>query len=269
VLAAWSFVSHTMAFSLPNFQKFDPSPDAGDVVVRWNKWINRFRNMLAALAIDNDEQRKALFLHYIGEETYDIYETLTLPIAGEGEMQTDVAIRALTVHFSPRRNREFEVYKFRQLKQDKGEEVIAFVTRLRHMATTCEFHDVDVEIKSQLIQGCQSNRLRRKALSDPTMTLNNMIEFARAAEMAELQATGIERDSAAGLQSVNQVRTDMRRSANYKAEQKHKPCDKNTNGVKSETQCRNCGKQWPHRDKCPALGKSCNKCRKANHFAAV
>ena len=192
-----------MAMNLPNFPKFDPSIDSGEIVVRWNKWTDRFRNMLLALAIDDDARCKALFLHYIGEETFDIYQTLTLPTANAGETATDVAIRALTQYFSPRRNREFEIYKFRQTKQENGEDFITFVTRLRRMASTCEFADLNREIKSQVIQGCQSSRLRRKALSDPTMTLDTVIDFARATETADAQAKGIENDSLA--QSTNRV----------------------------------------------------------------
>ena len=32
---------------------------------------------------------------------------------------------------------------------------------------------------------------------------------------------------------------------------------------------RNCGGEFPHASKCPALGKTCNFCRKMNHFAKV
>ncbi|CAC5394862.1 unnamed protein product [Mytilus coruscus] len=39
--------------------------------------------------------------------------------------------------------------------------------------------------------------------------------------------------------------------------------------VKKKTTCRNCGGDFPHANKCPAFGKSCNSCKKMNHFAAV
>jgi hypothetical protein len=38
---------------------------------------------------------------------------------------------------------------------------------------------------------------------------------------------------------------------------------------KKKTNCRNCGGEFPHASKCPALGKTCNICRKINHFAKV
>ena len=33
--------------------------------------------------------------------------------------------------------------------------------------------------------------------------------------------------------------------------------------------CRNCGGTYPHEQQCPAQGKTCHKCGKANHFAKV
>jgi hypothetical protein len=36
----------------------------------------------------------------------------------------------------------------------------------------------------------------------------------------------------------------------------------------SANTCRKCGYEFPHRDKlCPATGKTCNECKKPNHFA--
>ena len=43
----------------------------------------------------------------------------------------------------------------------------------------------------------------------------------------------------------------------------------NQNMNRRKEQTRNCGGEFPHASKCPALGKTCNICRKMNHFAKV
>ena len=248
-----------MAEALPIFPRFDPSPEAGDVVIRWRKWTGRFRNLMTAINVTNDARQKALLLHYVGEETNDIFETLVVPQPAEGETHTDVAIRVLTAHFAPKQNREFEVYKFRQVKQEKGEDIASLLTRLRQMAVTCEFADTDREIKTQLIQGCTSSRLRRKALSDPAMTLNQMVEQGRAAELSELQATGIEKEFQ--QMSVNKVSTDKLHVKRFK-QQKQK-------SKSHDVKCRNCGKSWPHqggKDSCSAKKKSVINAKKLAIF---
>ena len=44
------------------------------------------------------------------------------------------------------------------------------------MTKYCHFTNVDNEIKSHIIQTCTSTRLRRKALTEPHLTLNQLID---------------------------------------------------------------------------------------------
>ena len=128
-----------------------------------------------------------------------------------------------------------------------------FATRLRKIGTNCEFHNLDTEIKSAIIQGCQSKRLRRFALRENALTLDSLIAKARSLEASEREATGMER----GLQdeSVQNVH-----SKNVRSSAHHLPT----------TKCRNCGLTWPHKTApCPAKGQACRKCGKPNHFARV
>ena len=78
------------------------------------------------MGIKSDKPRKrALLLHYAGEEVNEIFETL--PNTGDNY---DTAVARLTEHFSPKKNTEFEIYKFRQAKQEHGEGIDTFHTRL-------------------------------------------------------------------------------------------------------------------------------------------
>ena len=52
------------------------------------------------------------------------------------------------------------------------------------MAATREFTDVDKEIKSQIVQSCTSQRLRREAERDSTMTLDPLLVQARALKVS-------------------------------------------------------------------------------------
>ena len=180
-----------MAQHLPSFPRFEPH-DSGDISTRWRKWVSKFRNLMVALDINNDARQKALLLHYVGDETNDIFDTLTVEVAADGETNTDKAIQTLTNHFEPKQNIEFAIYKFRQAQQNKEEDFSSFLTRLRQLAVNCNFTETERELKTQIIQGCASSRLRRKALSEPSMTLEKLIETARASETANIQASGME-----------------------------------------------------------------------------
>ncbi|XP_048765085.2 uncharacterized protein LOC125672921 [Ostrea edulis] len=129
----------------------------------------------------------------------------------------------------------------------------AFHTRLRHLAEHCEFDDTEREIKSQIIQGCESSRLRRKTLREPDISLQNILDSARAMEISQLQASGMEEQK------------DTVNTAKYKPIKHKKQLQ-----VKKSTTCFNCGKAWPHKDHpCPAKDKECHKCKKTGHFVKL
>jgi hypothetical protein len=115
--------------------------------------------MMTGFNINDPGQLLALLLHFGGEDLYDIFETIPAQRraaveAGGGNPAQDVFVRgvgALTEYFTPQQNTEYQRYEFRQCKQGDGESLEKFVGRLRPLAATCEFHDQDAEIKSQII----------------------------------------------------------------------------------------------------------------------
>ncbi|VDI15600.1 Hypothetical predicted protein, partial [Mytilus galloprovincialis] len=204
----------------------------------------------------DSKRQRALLLHYAGEDVNEVFDTLD----NTGE-DFAAAKHKLTAYFAPKKNTEYEIYKFRQAKQTSDETIDSFHTRLRQLAVNCEFTETSKEVKSQIIQGCHSTRLRRKALREDT-TLEGLISSARALELSEKQATEIEQSD---KQSANAVRKGVGKRRNGPRFLQTQT-DQN---VKKKTTCRNCGGDFPHANKCPAFGKSCNSCKKLNHFASV
>ena len=172
--------------------------------------------MVAMNVDDNDARQRALLLHYAGEQVYDIFETLT--DTGESD-DFDKACEKLTAYFSPKKNIEYEVYVFRKEKQEIGETLDTYHTRLRRLAATCDFTDIDREIKTQIVQNCSSCRLRRRALRDADFSLSAMLAEGRAIELSEKQATDIEniREAEVNIASKCFQKTTTQRSQFKKA----------------------------------------------------
>ena len=110
--------------SLPQFPPFNVHAE-GSTSTRWKKWKDRLDNLLVAMNITNANRKKALLLHYAGEEVHDMFSTLTLPPpVGEGDLDLyKQASDALNDYFIPKRNKEYDIYKFRQSKQEPGESI--------------------------------------------------------------------------------------------------------------------------------------------------
>ena len=116
----------------------------------------------------------------------DVFDTLS----DTGD-DYDTAVKKLTEYFAQKKCTEYEVFKFRQSSQEQSETIDTFHTRLRKLSENCEFADKDKEIKSQIVQGCYSTRLRRKALRQE-MSLEDLIKEARALELSDKHASEIE-----------------------------------------------------------------------------
>ena len=232
---------------------FDPLNDPSSLSQRWKSWTKRFKTYVAALNITDDKQQRALLLYQAGPETQEIFETLT-----ETGEDYKTAQEKLDAYFSPKKNVDYEIFQFWQAIQQPSETVDQFATRLRKMASNCEFHDTDKEIKAVIIQNCQSKRLRRYALREDALTLENLLTKARSLEASKRQATGMEKSLSHTSEEVNRVHDKQRKPKGAKSQQ-----------TRSST-CHQCGLAWPHKTgPCPAKGKTCRKCGKPNHFAKM
>ena len=82
---------------------------------------------VAAMKVNDDKQNRPLLLYQAGQETQEIFETLT-------EMGDDYdPAKKLDEYFSPKKNVDYEIFQFRQAVQQKGETVDQFTIRLRKL----------------------------------------------------------------------------------------------------------------------------------------
>ena len=106
------------------------------------------------------KRKRALLLHSAGPGVDEISDTL--PDTGDDNDYAK-AVEKLNGQFSPQTNIAYEVYNFRQKKKQKdGESLDSFHTRLGQLAKTCEFADIDNEMREHIILTCSSNSLRQR-----------------------------------------------------------------------------------------------------------
>ena len=89
----------------------------------------------------------------------------------------------MTNYFTPKQNREYEIYDFRRAKQETIESLAAFHRNLRQLAVIYQFDDVEREIKTRIVQSCSYHKLRAKALENPSYTLTQLLDAGKAMEL--------------------------------------------------------------------------------------
>ena len=97
----------------------------------------------------------------------------------------DIAKAKLKAQFDPQKNKRYEVYRFRQATQDQ------FYTRLRTMAETNEFTNIEVKIEEQVVIGGRSSKICKRALRDPMFDLKAMLIDGRRDEQSTFQTNEI------------------------------------------------------------------------------
>ena len=81
---------------------------------RWDRWLRRFANFLTAKEVTDDGVKKAMLLHFAGEKVFDLSESLGV-VDNDSYDQTKDKLNA---YFTPQKNVEYEIFKFRQAKQN-------------------------------------------------------------------------------------------------------------------------------------------------------
>ena len=238
-----------MALNLKPLPEFNPDGEVGSsLAARWRLWLSDFDTFLIASGLRDASRKRALLLYQAGSRVREIFHQLE-DVGTDADY--DKARDKLTAYFEPQKNQRYEVYKFRQTRQEEGETLDKFHTRLRNLSSNCEFTNPDFEIEQQILTGGSSSKIRRRALRDPDYKLKDMLLDGRRDEMSSYQAKDIESKSEETL-VTNRFQT-----------QQTKP------KANKERKCYNCGGAWPHEHSCPAKGKVCRKCQKNDHFARV
>jgi hypothetical protein len=197
-----------------------------------------------------------MLLHYVGEDVNDIRDAMTLPNPnGEaGVTVFSVLVDRINHHFEPEKCTDYHVYAFRNTTQKSSENLADYHMRLKLLAKRCEFADEDNEIRLQIIQGCTSKRLRRKAM-EAQLSLSKMLSTAQAMELADQRTEEFDQHAHAVQSRPREYQPRPQKPFKYQQ--------------KSSAKCGLCGGNYPHQTKCPAQGKLCYVCGKSNHFSKV
>jgi len=158
----------------------------------------------------------------------------------------------------------YERYKFDNRSQEQAESIDTYITTLRALAETCEFGTLKEDlIHNRIVCGICDNGIQIKLLQESGLTLLKCVDICRANE-----ATAAQLKDMAASQTTEQEANAVNQKESSKKLKAPKENGKDPKDQLS-TKCKYCGNkhEWK-RDKCPAYGKTCSSCGKANHFAA-
>lgn len=237
--------------------------------LEWKNWHRSFEWYLKANHIDNEDDKFLKLMHLAGRKVQELFATLPEPAPTDqiihGPLaagfvphpsEYEKAMAKLNEFFEPKKNSTYERHMLRMIKQEKGEKIGLFAMRLRTQADKCDFGDsIESNIKDQIIEKCLSAKLRRDLLKLGDANLDKVLKTAKIFEAIQEQSKTFDQPNT--NQSVMNENVNKIDSKTFK-----------TNNLSKQIECSRCGYAG-HRasdEKCPANGKTCNKCNGRNHF---
>jgi hypothetical protein len=191
----------------------------------------------------------------------------------QGLLQTTKKAKdALNLHFIPKKNTPYARHTFRNTKQQPGETVTSYYTRLCQIVKDCDYGaDKDNQIRDQILSNTTNEYLQRKLLEEgDDLTLTKTLETARLCEEVEKEMASLKMPSQQGA-AVNYVKKKptYQKPSGAKpngAKPKYTPGNKTPNFKPGK--CFRCGTKghWGSDPTCPARGKTCKKCGGRDHF---
>lgn len=286
-------VQQNINMSNLNLQPPPPLSFDGNVSENWTKWKKKFETYLIATESDKklDGIKIAIFMHTIGEDAVEKYETFT--ISENDKKSYDKIIEAFDSFCVPKKNESVCRYKFFHRKQNTDESFDDFLTELRKLSLDCSFGTLkDSLIRDQILSGINNDQVRERLLREENLDLEKSVKICKTAEMANqnieaLQGKSKEIDTVrrnAALssnlrnnrgfqqrlpaQTSGVTQASSSNNVNKPTQQPRRPQQFQNNQQQQSRACSRCDKFHDFRQ-CPAFGKICRICNKHNHFANV
>lgn len=220
--------------------------------VIWERWKRAFLiSCDASTAVVKDSATKrSLLLAHGGMELQDIYYNIPGTDV-ESPDDTDplkLALKRLDEYFAPQRHDTHERFLFHKMTPEPQEPLEKFLMRTQVQARKCNFgkdatESQNIAVIDKVLQ-LAPKELREKLLQEAELTLENLIKKVNAFQAARNASEQMMPSHVSGGEKVNKVTI-------------------------SRDNCSSCGFFHPASGKCPAAGKTCNRCGKRNHFKSV
>lgn len=274
-----------MDFKVPSHLVMD-----GNLSENFKKFQQRFEIYMCASESDKKPEtvKIAILLNLIGDDAVDVFYTFP----DEKVKTLESILKEFELYCNPKKDEVYERFKLYNRTQKEEETFDHFLTDVKRLASTCEFHEDELNkvIRDRIIFGIRSKSCQEKLLAVGNISLEDTIKKCRLFDIDKSRLEVVqntkehEAKEQSGSSSINIIKKGPSSNFNkfnssYKNKfetknQKHNPNQiSNYNFPSKQDQytkgyecCERCHKQHPP-NKCPAFGKVCLKCNLKNHFA--
>ena len=228
-------------------------PEFSGATDDWDIFTEQLSHYFTASGITAADKKRAVLLSTCGTIIYKLLKTLVSP--DDLTSKTfDELVKLVQDHHHPQPSVIMRRFRFNTCVRQQGETVAAFVTRLRDLASHCEYGDSAKElIRDRLVCGIRNDHMQRGLLEVAKLTFEKAFEMALLHEAAEQNSRALN----APL-DVHRTSTSI----------KHRPRPTDRTTDRATTACYRCGGRHLAND-CRFRSSVCNYCKKKGHIQRV
>ena len=259
VLSATTTTMSTSFVYQPVIQQPKPIDLSCDKEENYRVFVSSWRTFSVLTELDKRpvEYQCAMLKHCVGADCVKVVESNA---TYSNSSTVDDILEILQAYCIGERNIVHDRYLFNSVTQSGSETFESFYLTLRHKAQHCKFLAMEDDlIRDRIVLGVHCDNTRRKLIAyGNALTLDAALRICRSQELA----TKAMQDLSAVNRPVSEINA-LAKASNRQA------ASKSFTRSQQPKSCGWCGGNRHSREKCPANGKICSACHKANHFAKV
>ena len=152
----------------------------------WDTYIERVEQYFKANEVQ-DEKKAPAILSLMGAKTYSLVKSLFAPDAPGDKTYTQICDK-LNTHLNPKPREIAERFRFMNRDQKQGESIADFNAAIRKLAATCNFDNLNKQLRDRLVCGLKSESVQHKLLAMDNLNYDTAIATATAMEHASRDA---------------------------------------------------------------------------------
>ena len=163
-------------------------PEFSGSATEWDVFAEQLSFYFTANGITDGDKQRAILLSACGTTTYKLLKTLVAPAEVTSKSFSDL-VKLVQEHHNPKPFIILRRFCFNTCVRQERELITAYVTRLRDLASHCEYGDSTKElIRDRLVCGVRDDALQRALLAVAKLTFDKAFELALLHESAAQNA---------------------------------------------------------------------------------